>query len=88
MKADEKSQPDSSGLQGERAKNTVQGESGKFSAGCLEKYFTVKLLKDWNRGPKPGESAFGGFQDLVEQTSEQPGLNLVFDHAFEQSLPG
>lgn len=87
MKADEESEPDSFGLQGERAKITVQGESGKVSSACLEKYFTVKLLKDWNRGPKSGESAFGGFQYLVEQTSEQPGLNLVFDYAFEQSLP-
>lgn len=39
----------------------------------------MKLVKHWNKGPEPGWSVFGGFRDLIEQSPEQPGLNLVFD---------
>lgn len=47
--------------------------------GCLENYFTMKLVKHWNKGPEPGASVLGGFKDLIEQSPGQPGLNLVFD---------
>lgn len=46
--------------------------------GWLENYFTMKLIKHWNKGPgpEPGGSVFG---DLIEQSCKPSSLNLVFD---------
>lgn len=48
----------------------------------LDVWKTISLwsqLSIGTRGPRPGGSIFGGFQELIEQSPEQPGLNLVYD---------